>query len=105
MRVIPLQQVPSQTLAVSLGGQSCQIDIYQKLSGLYCNLYVNNSLIIGGVICENANRIVRSTYLGFLGDLAFLDNIGEDDPVYTGFGDRFSFIYLELVDLINLGLA
>lgn len=105
MRVIPLQQVPSQTLAVSLGGQSCQIDIYQKLSGLYCNLYVSNQLIIGGVICENRNRIVRSTYLGFIGDLAFSDDHGSEDPQYTQFGTRFQFMYLELVDMINLGLV
>ena len=105
MRVIPLQAVPSQILTVSLGGQACRINIYQKLTGLYCNLYINDVLILGGAICENLNRIVRDAYLGFIGDLAFIDNQGTDDPVYTGFGTRFSFLYLELLDMQALGLA
>lgn len=105
MKTIPLAVTPSQTLTVNLGGQACRIDIFQKLSGLYCNLYVNDQLIIGGVICENDNRIVRSTYLGFIGDLAFTDNNGSADPTYHGFGTQFTFCYLELVDLIALGLA
>lgn len=97
--IIPVQAVPSQTLAVTLAGQGCQIELYQKTTGLYCNLYINNVLIIGGVICENLNRIVRSLYLGFIGDLCFLDNQGSTDPVYTGLGTRYSFIYLEASDL------
>lgn len=99
MLIIPLQAVPSQTISVALNGQSCQIDIYQKNTGVYCNLYVNNSLIIGGVICENLNWIVRSDYLGFLGDLFFEDILGDDDPDYTGFGSRFIFCYAEPVDI------
>lgn len=105
MRVIPLQSQPSQTLTVNLGSQACRIDIYQRLTGLYCNLYVNDILVIGGVICENLNRIVRDAYLGFVGDLAFIDNQGSTDPVYTGFGAQYSFLYLELSDMKALGLA
>jgi hypothetical protein len=99
MLEIPLQPVPSQTLQIQLAGQSCTIDVYQKRTGLYINLYVSNALIIGGVLCENLNRIVRSLYLGFIGDLAFVDNQGSDDPVFTGLGTRFSLIYLETSDL------
>ena len=99
MEIIPLRAVPSQVLTVTLGGQACQIAVYQKITGLYIDLYVNNALIIGGVICENLNRIVRSIYLGFIGDLAFIDNQGNDDPVYTGLGTRFSLAYLSVNDL------
>lgn len=99
MVLIPLLPVPSQTLTVSLSDQTCQIDIYQKQNGLFCNLYVNNALIIGGVICENLNRIVRSLYLGFVGDLCFNDTQGASDPFYTGLGSRFQFIYLTPDDL------
>lgn len=105
MKVIPLQVVPSQTLTVNLGGQACRINIYQKLTGLYCDLYVNDVLIIGGVICENLNRIVRDAYLGFVGDLAFTDNLGLTDPTYKGFAAQYSFLYLELADMQALGLA
>lgn len=98
MLVVPLQAVPSQTVYATLNGQSCQIDVYQKSTGMFVNLWVNGALIIGGVIAQNQNVIVRNTYLGFLGDLAFFDTQpaqvpgGEavpSDPYYTGLGTRF----------------
>lgn len=97
MLIIPLQAVPNQTATVILNGQVSQVNVYQEISGLYLDLYVNNVLVIGGVICENLNRIVRSAYLGFAGDLAFIDNEGSTDPVYTGLGGvgaRYSLAYL-----------
>jgi len=94
MQIVPLQAVPNQTLTIRLGNQVCQLNVYQKGANLYLDLLVNNALIIGGVICENLNRIVRSLYLGFSGDLAFIDNQGSDDPVYTGLGGRFSLAYV-----------
>lgn len=99
MQIIPLQAVPSQILQVTLAGQNAQINVYQKAFGLFCDLYVNNALIIGGVLCENLNRIVRSAYLGFIGDLAFFDTQGESDPVYSGMGARYQLAYLEVSDL------
>jgi hypothetical protein len=99
MQIIPLQAVPSQAVTVNLGGQNCQVNVYQKSTGLFCDLYVNNVLIIGGVICQNLNRIVRSAYLGFTGDLFFADQHGTDDPEYTGIGSRFLLYYLEAGDV------
>jgi hypothetical protein len=103
MKIIPLLPVPFQTVSVQLGGQNCQINIYQESTGLYCDLYVNSTLIIGGVICEDRNRIVRDLYLGFIGDLGFIDNEDTQDPDYTGLGSRYSFAYLELSDLNGVG--
>lgn len=105
MLTIPLQAVPNQTLTVSLGTQTTQINVYQTMFGLFVDVYVNNVLIIGGVIGENRNRIVRSAYLGFIGDLAFVDLNGTNDPVYTGFSERFILVYLEEADLQALGYA
>ena len=102
---IPLQPVPSQTLTVLLGTQTCQINLYQQVSGLYCDLYVNNLLIIGGVVCQNLNRIVRDLYLGFIGDLCFWDTQGAQDPDYTGLGGRYNFLYLTPADLAAQGLV
>lgn len=99
MLSVPLQPVSNQTLSVNLGGQSVQLNIYQKQTGLYIDVLVNNGLIIGGVICENVNRIVRDLYLGFIGDFVFVDIQGNDDPEFTGLGDRFQLIYLEAADL------
>lgn len=103
MQIVPLQPIPNQTLQVQLGGQACALNVYQQNYGLYMDVYVGSTLIIGGVICENLNRIVRSPYLGFIGDFIFIDNQASDDPVYTGLGARFSLAYLEQADLAGAG--
>ena len=105
MQTIPLQSVASQTLTTQLSGQTTQINVYQKGTGLFVDVYVDNSLIIGGVIAQNLNRIVRYAYLGFQGDLAFNDTQGSDDPVYTGLGSRWQLLYLTPADLTALGLV
>lgn len=96
---VPTIAVPNQTMTVTLGGQTCQIDLLQKPSGLYMNLSVNNGIIISGVICENLNRIVRDLYLGFIGDFFFRDVQGTSDPVYTGLNDRYQLYYIEANEL------
>lgn len=105
MQIVPLQAVPNQTVTITLNGQVSQIDVYTTDWGLFLDLYVNNVLIIGGVICENLNRIVRSLYLGFEGDLAFIDNYGSTDPVYAGLGPttaaRYNLAYLSPSDLLS----
>lgn len=99
MQIVPLDAVPSQVVNVALAGQTCQIAVYTRGVSIFVDLYINNTKIIGGVIARNLNRIVRSLYLGFVGDLTFIDNQGSDDPVYTGLGDRFSLAYLSTDDL------
>ena len=99
MLIIPIQPVPSQTLTVVLSSQQTQIDIRQQSTGLYVDLYVNNALIIGGVIAQNANRIVRDAYLGFVGDIAFLDTQGREDPVFDGLGSRYVLAYFAPAEL------
>ncbi|MHB8272813.1 phage baseplate plug family protein [Bradyrhizobium sp.] len=103
MQVIPLKAVPNQSVQVQLAGQACSLNIYQFTYGLFMDVYVGNSLIVAGVICENLNRIVRSLYLGFIGDLAFLDTQagnGEGaDPIFTGLGGQFQLLYLATQDL------
>jgi hypothetical protein len=99
MLIIPLQAIPNQTLTVTLSDQVTQLNVYQTYNGLFIDVLVENVLIIGGVICENQNRIVRSDYLGFSGDLAFIDTQGSDDPIYTGLGTRFFLTYLTTEEL------
>ena len=99
MQIIPLQAIPNQTLTTQLANQSVSLNIYQMAYGLFVDVYVNDVLIIAGVIAENLNRIVRSLYLGFVGDLAFIDTQGTTDPIYTGLGDRYQLAYLEESDL------
>lgn len=104
MIIVPLQAVPNQTTQIVLANQSCQINVYQAPAGVFMDLLVNDALIIGGVICQNLNRIVRSLYLGFAGDFVFNDTQpdpvnGPSDPFYSGLGGRFHLIYLSVADL------
>jgi hypothetical protein len=94
MLTVPLQAVPSQTLAISLGDQPCKIDVVTRGDGLYVNLYVNDALVIGGVAARNRVRVVIDAYLGFIGDLSWLDTQGDQDPTYDGLGSRWQLVYL-----------
>ena len=90
---IPLAVFPAQSLAVQLGGQSCVIRVYQKSTGLYLDLLVGAVPIVTGALCRDRVWIVRDGYLGFTGDLAFVDTQGEADPFYTGLADRFQLLW------------
>lgn len=105
MQAVPIQPVPSQTFSVILGNQNCTLNIYQKATGLFVDVLVAGVLVIGGVIAENLNRIVRGAYLGFMGDLAFFDTQGKSDPAYAGLGSRFVLLYLTPADLAAVGLV
>lgn len=102
MLTIPIEDVFSQTVKARLGGQACTIEIYQKSDRVYCDLKVNNELIVGGVHCHDVNRIVRDPYLGFEGDLIFMDTEGWQDPVSPGLGTRFLLIYLSADEIANM---
>lgn len=100
MKTIPLQAVPSQTLSVLLNQQNCQIAVYQKTTGLYFDLSINDAPIVKSVICRDRTRLVRQEYHGFTGEIAFADMLGTNDPDFTGLGGRYVLVYLEQSDLI-----
>jgi hypothetical protein len=94
MIIVPLQSAQAQFVTIQLGGQNCGLNIYQKFYTLNMDVFVDANLIIGGVICWNLNRIVRSKYLGFIGDFAFFDTQGaNDDPTWDGLGVQFQLLY------------
>jgi hypothetical protein len=99
MKQIPIASTPSQTLNVTLGAQSCKINLYQKSTGVYLDLSIDNAPIITAVLCLDRVKLVRHKYLGFIGSLAFVDTQGKTDPDYTGFGARYVLIYLEPGDI------
>lgn len=99
MKTVPLSPVPSQKPTTLLGAQNCQIKVYQKTTGVYLDLYVNNAPIVTGVIARDRVLIVRQAYLGFVGDLSFFDTQGVADPTYDGLGARYQLVYLEASDL------
>lgn len=100
MNIIPCQQVPAQKFNIQLAGQNCTITLYQKTTGLFLDLTLNDVVLFTGVICRNRVRLVREAYLGFIGDLSFIDTQGVDDPVYTGLNDRWLFVYLAPSDIV-----
>ncbi len=103
MQTIPLSDSANQRLAITLGGQACEINLYTAGSyGMFCDIYVSGVLLIGGVVCQNLNRLVREAWLGFTGDLVFQDSQGADDPSSPGLGTRFLLWYLEAADVAAL---
>lgn len=100
MKTIPLQAVPSQSLSVLLAQQNCQISVYQKTTGLFFDLSINDAPVVTSVICRDRTRLVRQQYHGFAGELAFADMLGTSDPDYTLLGSRFVLVYLEPGDLL-----
>jgi hypothetical protein len=87
--VVPLLAVPAQVVSIDLNGQACNLNVYQRTTGLYVDLGINDTLIIGGVIALDRIKIVRDVYLGFIGDLAFFDSQGTQDPDWTGLNTRY----------------
>ncbi|CAE6861430.1 hypothetical protein R75461_08002 [Paraburkholderia nemoris] len=94
MELIPLAAVPSQQLSVVLAQQNCGINVYQKRTGLFIDLYVAGAPIMTGVLCRDRSYLVRRPYLGFTGELAFVDTQGMLDPRYTGLGNRWQMVYI-----------
>lgn len=99
MLVIPTQAVANQTFTVILAAQATRISIRQTEWGMFMDVGVNDAPLVSGVICQDRNRIVREAYLGFIGDFAFIDTQGTEDPYYTGLGTRWVLAYLEAADL------
>jgi len=94
MQSVTLQSVPSQAFTVNLGGQRCFIEIYQKTTGLFMDLTVNGYPVLNSQLCLANVLMVRLAYLGFTGDLVFVDRLGVADPAYGGLGSRWSLLYL-----------
>lgn len=63
------------------------------------DLSVNNTVLFTGAICHSGSLLVRYPYLGFIGDLAFRDTQGGEDPSYTGLGTRWQLMYLSPSDV------
>lgn len=93
LAVIPLSAVPSQTLSVTLAGQATTIDVNQLSTGLFVDMSVAGVSIVSGQIALNLVRMIRTAYLGFVGDLVFVDTVAASDPDHTGLGGRYQLVY------------
>ena len=55
MKIIPLLDTPAQTFYATLNNQYCRINLYQKWTGLYVDVYVLDKLVIGGLFTTYAD--------------------------------------------------
>lgn len=96
MITIPLSSTPSQLLTIVLSDKLCQMAIYTlgAENKLYIDVSIAGSAIVTCVLCHDRVKLIQLEYLGFPGDLSFVDTQGADDPVYSGLGSRFFLAYL-----------
>jgi len=113
-QIIPSQPVASQTLNVTLNQQACQINIYAKniwvpvtpagsiptdppayveTTVFFLDLFLNDTLIIGGCLVRNGVGVVQNSYFGFVGEIAIEDTEGDTDPTIAGLGTRYLLTY------------
>jgi hypothetical protein len=72
---------------------------------MYCDLAVNGVPIWYGRLCLNLCGMNWYRYMGFTGQLLFVDTQGSNDPDYTGLGDRYQLVYAYLgPDAVTLPL-
>lgn len=102
MQAIPIKPKPAQTFAITLGNQPCRIYIWTTTNGMFCDLYINDLIVIGGAPCLHGTLVANDAYHGFIGDLVFWDLRGTSDPVYTELGSRYILLYLEASDFASL---
>jgi len=93
MLIIPTEPNPGYTFRTRLNDQDVGLRIYQKSTGLYIDVILDTVAIVTGVLCRNRVITIRQEYLGFEGDLVFVDTQGNEDPYYTGLGERFKLVY------------
>lgn len=101
MLTIPLQTISAQTLRVVLGGQNCQINIYEKPEGVFVDINANDTDIVICVLALDGVPIICREYVGFEGNLIFVDTQGTNDPTFIGFGTRYQLIYLEASEYVH----
>jgi hypothetical protein len=92
-QVIPITSNPVQTFNVALGSQQCTITLYQKSTGLFMDLAANGNQILNAMLCLDRVGLVRGAYLGFSGQLSFVDTQGYNDPYYLQLGTRYILVY------------
>ena len=94
MLKIPLQQTPAQSLKVKLANQNCEMRVYYRFGSTYLDLTVDGVVVCTGAICRNRQSVVQIANNAFQGSLFFLDMLGQSDPLYSGFGERWRLFYM-----------
>ena len=105
MQTIPLLAIPAQSFQIILGGQNCLIALYQRGDHLYSDLFVDQTAIWRGVICQTMVDLKPYPYLPFKGALFFVDMEGAEDPRPEGLGNRrWPLLYVDPAEELPAGL-
>jgi hypothetical protein len=92
---VDIQPTPNQTFTVTLADQGAQIALRQNGDELFFDLSVNDVPIVTSRVCRDRCRLLLGAkYRGFIGDFAFVDTQGTDDPFFTGLGTRYLLYYI-----------
>ncbi len=84
---IPLQAIPNQSVSYVMNGTEYTVEVETRLDSLYISVFQAGQYVL-------YNRALRSyAPVGF--GLQLADTLGEDDPVYTGLGDRWLLMGLQ----------
>lgn len=96
MMTISLKKKKLQSFTITIDNQRFGIRLYycEFTDDLFFDLDVDEVTKIRGIKVFNGNLLVRYKYLKVNGDFVFADSQGNDDPVYTGFGDRWNLYYV-----------
>lgn len=95
---VDLIEQPNQELNIVLDDQNCTIQVRQMGDYCYMTLTVDDEIIIENAIMMPLQRIIQNNPKNFAGNFVIIDTQGDastqENPVYTGFSDRFKLYYL-----------
>lgn len=94
MQTIPIQAVANQIVKIVLDGQNCQILIAQRNENIFVDVNVNGVDLVCNALARDSVPIICREYVGFSGQLMFIDSSAADDPQFSGFGTRWFLVYL-----------
>ena len=108
MQIVPLQPVPAQVFDIALDGKTFTLNVYTKKQydwptrlstlAIYLDIAINGTAILQGALALTDVPIIRSQYLLQNADLCFFDQLGNENPVWTGLGDRWGLMYYNVSD-------
>lgn len=93
--IVPLTAVPNQQFTATLDTQICQLHLYWRYGYLYCDLNVQNEIIVQGALCVTNQWIIQQPQLNFRGNLVFVDTEGHNAQIdINDLGDRFKLCFV-----------
>jgi hypothetical protein len=88
---IPLKSLPNQTFSTLVNNQQLTIDLYQRNEYLFCNIYLNATLIVDAMKCNNA--VYLNQYPTLLKGYLFFYTNSKEEPTYLTLGTDAHLFY------------